>query len=110
MVRVMKRIYAGLLMVAVTAGLSGCYYDPGYSYVRSSAYVGDAYYGGGTVVYDNGYYPSGYYGYYGCCYVPPVSIGISGAWFSGPRYYGHGYYHGGGRGYRGHWNGGYRAR
>ncbi|WP_266171824.1 hypothetical protein [Dyella subtropica] len=89
----MKRLLAGLTLAAVTAVLSGCYYDPGYSYVRSSAYVGDAYYGRGTVVYDDGYYAPGYYGYapgyyggyYDCCYAPPVSVGIGGIWYGGSR-------------------------
>jgi len=111
----MKRLLAGLTLVAATAALSGCYYDPGYSYVRSSTYVGDAYYGsgGGTVVYDDGYapaYPS-YYGggYYGCCYAPPVTVGISGVWYGGgSRWHDRGgrYYRGGGGGWRGgNWSG-----
>jgi hypothetical protein len=114
----MKRLLAGLTIAAATATLSGCYYDPGYSYVRSSTYVGDAYYGsgGGTVVYDDGYYapayPS-YYGggYYGCCYAPPVSIGISGVWYGGSRWHDRGgrYWDRGGSwrgGHRGGWGGG----
>ena len=99
----MKRVLAGLALAVATAALSGCYYDPGYSYVRPVATGGDAYYGTG-VVYDGYYaapgyyYPSyGYYGY-GCCYGPNVSIGIGGVWGSG--YYGRGYYRGGyGHGY-----------
>jgi hypothetical protein len=122
----MKRVLAGLVLVAATATLSGCYYDPGYSYVRPVATTGggDAYYGTG-VTYDSGYYaapgyyyPSyGYYGY-GCCYGPAVSIGIGG-WYGGGYYrggyyrggyYGHGYYRGGGSNYRGghgSWSGGH---
>ncbi|WP_266160549.1 hypothetical protein [Dyella silvatica] len=107
----MKRLLAGLVLVAATAALSGCYYDPGYSYVRSSAYSGDVYYGSrSTVVYDNGYYP-GYYpsyygGYYGCCYGP-----VGGVWYGGSRWRGNGwnrggYWHGG-NGYRG--GGGWRG-
>lgn len=130
----MKRVLAGLALVVATAALSGCYYDPGYSYVRPvTTYGGDAYYGNG-VTYDYAapsyYYPSyGYYGGYGCCYAPSVSVGIGGVWYSGHSryygghggYYGRGYYgrgydgggrgghgngHGGSRGsYHGHWNG-----
>jgi len=105
----MKRLLAGLVLIAAAAALSGCYYDPGYSYVRNSGYGGDAYYGqggGGYYVapsYYGGYYGNGYYGggYYGCCYAPGVSIGISSGWYGGPRYrhVGHPVYRGG---YRGH--------
>jgi hypothetical protein len=103
----MKRVFAGLALAVATAALSGCYYDPGYSYVRPVATGGDAYYGTG-VVYD-GYYAPGYYypsyGYYGygCCYGPAVSIGIGGVWGGG--YYGRGYYRGGNYG-RGYYRGG----
>jgi hypothetical protein len=82
----MKRMLAGLAMVLGTAALSGCYYDPGYSYVRSNGYQGDVYYGEGpAVIYRPdyyGYYGPGYYGpgYYG--YQPGVSIGISGTWYN----------------------------
>jgi hypothetical protein len=80
----MKRVLAGLALVLGTAALSGCYYDPGYSYVRSNGYQGDAYYGEGpAVIYQPDYY-SGYYGPgwgYGCCYSPGVSVGISGTWY-----------------------------
>lgn len=110
----MKRLLAGLTLVAATAALSGCYYDPGYSYVRSSTYVGDAYYGSGrTVVYDDGYYAPAYptyYSGYGCCYAPPVTVGISGVWYGGSRWHDHGgrYYRGGN--YRGgNWSGGHRG-
>jgi len=103
----MKRVLAGLALVVATAALSGCYYDPGYSYVRPVTYGGDAYYGSGYYAAPGYYYPSyGYYGY-GCCYVPPVSIGIGGVWYSGSHYRGH--YDGryGGR-YGGHgWGGGH---
>lgn len=112
----MKRMFAGLALVAATAALSGCYYYPDYSYVRPVATTGgDAYYGSG-VTYDSGYYAApgyyypGYYGYYGCCYAPSVSIGIGGVWYGGSRYYDHGgHYYGGGRGWggRGGWNGGH---
>ena len=40
----MKRILACLVLIGVTT-LSGCYYNPGYSYVRTTGYGGDAYYG-----------------------------------------------------------------
>ena len=91
----MKRLLASLALGVAAATLSGCYYDPGYSYVRSSGYGGDAYYGrGGSdyVVpgYYDGYYGSGYYGGYG--YSPGVSV-----WYSDSHYR-----HGGYRGYRGH--------
>ncbi|HEV2538805.1 MAG TPA: hypothetical protein VGU03_03775 [Frateuria sp.] len=81
----MKRMLAGLALALGTAALSGCYYDPGYSYVRSNGYQGDAYYGEGpAVIYEPDYY-SGYYGpgwgYGGCCYAPGVSVGISGTWY-----------------------------
>ena len=96
----MKRQLACLgLMIAATA-LSGCYYDPGYTYVRGSGYGGDAYYG--STYYAAPYYDGYYPGYYGCCYAPGVSIGVSGRWYGGSRYrgYRHGRYddH---RGYRG---------
>ena len=110
----MKRMLAGLALVAATAALSGCYYYPAYTYARPVAANtgGDAYYGSG-VTYDN-YYPGYYYpgygyygGYYGCCWGPAVSIGIGGVWYGGSHYYGHGghyYGHGGGRG---GWGGGH---
>lgn len=102
----MKRLIAGLVLVAATAALSGCYYDPGYSYVRSSTYSGDVYYGSrSTVVYDDGYYPSYYPGYYGGYYGPAVG----GVWYGGSRWRGNGwnrggYWHGG-NGWRGGGNG-----
>ncbi len=43
----MKRLLASLALIAAVSALSGCYYDPGYSYVRGSGYCGDAYYGDG---------------------------------------------------------------
>ena len=103
----MKRLLAGFVLVALTALLSGCYYDPGYSYVRSSPYAGPAYYGNG-VVYSDAYYasPSWYGGWYdggygyGCCYAPGVTIG-------GDRYDRGGYRHYRGRG--GEWRGGNRG-
>ncbi len=90
----MKRILASFILVAAAVSLSGCYYDPGYSYVRGSGYGGDAYYGRGAATYYaapgyyDGYYPD-YYGsgYYGCCYAPRVSIGVSSGWYGGSRYY-----------------------
>lgn len=94
----MKRMLASFILIAA-ASLSGCYYDPGYSYVRSSGYGGDAYYGQSTSTYYaapgyyDGYYPGyyggGYYsdGYYGCCYAPSLSIGISSGWYGGSRHY-----------------------
>lgn len=94
----MKPWLAGLALLLGTAALSGCYDEPGYSYVRSNGYSGDAYYGSGrTVVYDDGYYAPGYVnpgyyaapGYYG--YAPGVSVGIGTVWYGGSRRgYGHG--------------------
>ncbi len=120
----MKRVLAGLALAIAASALAGCYYDPGYSYVRPVTTYGggDAYYGNG-VTYDYAapsyYYPSyGYYGGYGCCYAPSISLGIGGVWYSGHSHYygGHGgyyrgrSYYGGNRGnwhggYHGHWNG-----
>lgn len=93
----MKRQFAWLLLAVAAAALSGCYYDPGYSYVRGSASGGDAYYGSGSTYYAapgyyGGYYARYYNGYDGCCYAPGVNIGISGRWYGGSRY----------RGYRGY--------
>ncbi len=95
----MKRLLASLALMAAAAALSGCYYDPGYSYVRSSRYAGDAYYGRGSdgyyvaPGYYDGYYGSGYYGnayygngYHGCCYGPALGIGVVGDYDSRPRY------------------------
>ena len=95
----MKRLLCGFVLVAVAALLSGCYYDPGYSYVRATPYTGPAYYGNG-VVYDDGYYvgPAWYDGWYGCCYAPGVTIG--GVW------YGHGGYRHDRHDRRGGWHGG----
>lgn len=92
----MKRILSTLVLIVAAAALSGCYYDPGYSYVRGSGHGGDAYYGdGGSATYVApayyGGYGGGYYdpyyggGYYGCCYTPGVSVGISSVWYSNPR-------------------------
>ena len=95
----MKRLLASLVLIVAAAALSGCYYDPGYSYVRGSGYSGDAYYGdGGNAYYvAPGYYDGYYGGYYGCCYAPGVSVGVSSVWYGGSRYRHDGY-----RDYRGH--------
>lgn len=92
----MKRLLASLALIAAASALSGCYYDPGYSYVRGSGSSGDAYYGdGGNAYYAapsyyDGYYGSGYYGGgYGCCYSPGVSVGISSGWYGGGSRYRH---------------------
>ena len=92
----MKRILARLVLLAGIVALSGCYYDPGYGYVRSTGYSGDVYYGQAAPVYQGGYYPSGYYddGYYGCC-----GVGIIGGWYGGYGGYGGPRYYGGGRGH-----------
>lgn len=118
----MKYRLASLILVAA-ATLSGCYYDPGYSYVRNSGYNGDVYYGDAAAT--GSYYAvPGYYGGYGCCYAPGVSLGIGGVWYGGPRYYGHRHYyshrhyscpphyrgHGHQRAGRGHWQGGHGHR
>lgn len=105
----MKRHLASLALIVVVAALSGCYYDPGYSYVRSSGQGGDAYYGRAESIYyaapgyydsysGSGYYGNEYYGsgYYGCCYGPTLGIGISSRYYGGSRYGSYGY-----RGYRG---------
>lgn len=91
----MKRMLAGLALVLGTAALSGCYYDPGYSYVRGNGYQGDAYYGEGpSVIYEPDYYSyGGYGGYYGpgwgygCCYSSGVSVGIGGTWHRDSHHY-----------------------
>jgi hypothetical protein len=80
----MKRALLGALLAAGVLGLSGCYYDSGYSYVRGNGYSGPAYYGTATstVVYDSypGYYYPGYYGpRYGYGYTPGVVVG--GVWY-----------------------------
>jgi hypothetical protein len=105
MKRLMKRLIAGLSILCATVLLSGCYVSPDYSYVRGNGYTGGAYYGSGpSVIYDNSYYASPYYGGYGCCWAPGVTVG--GVWYSG-RYYrgGHRYYRGGYRGYPRHGHG-----
>lgn len=100
----MKRALLGALLVAGVLGLSGCYYDSGYSYVRGNGYSGPAYYGTATstVVYGSGYpgyyYPGYYYGPrygYGYGYVPGVTVG--GVWYRDnyrPRYWNRGTYRG----------------
>lgn len=110
----MHKFMAGLVIAATATLLGGCYYAPGYSYVRGNG-GGDAYYGRAAPVYDDGYYAApGYYGpgyydsygggyYGGCCYSSGVVLGVGGTWRGGPRYR-----HGGDRhGYDGHRGGGY---
>jgi hypothetical protein len=116
----MKHWLAVCFLLGATVSLTGCYYDPGYSYVRGNHYAGDAYYGQAAPVYNDGYYAPGYdgyyNGYYGCCYGPDVSIGIGGGWYGGRHYYrggrdddrGHAYRGGGYNGYRGY-RGSYRG-
>ena len=79
----MKRLLITLGLVAAFAGLSGCYYDPGYSYVRSSGYSGDAYYGQEVVrpAYSGGYYDDYYSDGLSGGYAPGVSIGINSGWY-----------------------------
>lgn len=116
----MKRLLASIVLIAATSALAGCYYDPGYSYVRSSSVGGDAYYGQGGTVYESapgyyggyggyypGYYPSYYGGYYGCCYTPGVTIGVSRTWYGGRHYRGGRDYHR--RGHHGSRDHGYRG-
>ncbi|GLQ87571.1 hypothetical protein [Dyella flagellata] len=104
-----KHALAGVTLAGLISLLSGCYVAPDYSYVRSSGYAGDVYYGSGpAVVYDYPYgYPYGYYGgawgYYGCCY---------GGWYGRGHWRGdhdHDWHHGGGgwhgRSSGGHWSG-----
>ncbi|MBD8899188.1 hypothetical protein [Rhodanobacter sp. DHG33] len=117
----MKRLLSVFALVALTALLSGCYYEPSYGYVRPTAYAGAAYYGNSTA-YGDGYYAApGWYGYdgwyggygYGCCYAPGVVVG--GVWYDhwGHRHYGGGGYVRGrgpspghvGGGSHGHWSG-----
>jgi len=101
----MKRLLGGLVLVALAALLSGCYYDPGYSYVRASPYAGPAYYCNGVVYGDDGYYAApgwygGWYDGYGCCYAPGVAVG--GVWYGGGGRYRHdrdGDWHGRDRGH-----------
>lgn len=108
---IMKHWLAACFLLGATASLTGCYYDPGYSYVRGTTYSGDAYYGQAAPVYSGGYYAPAYGGYYGdyggygCCYSPGVSIGISRGWYGGGHYYrgGHDYYRG--HGYHGSYDG-----
>lgn len=109
----MKRRLACVGLMVAAAALSGCYYDPGYTYVRGSGAAGDAYYGSGTTYYAapyDGYYgyygPAYYGGYYGCCDAPGVSIGVSTHWYGGsryPRHHGRDYrHHGRNRGHYRH--------
>lgn len=116
----MKRLFAGLVLGTAAVALSGCYIDPGYSYVRQSTYQGDAYYGHGVRTYNDGYYAGpvygGYYaapvygGYYPGGYVPGVSLSIGGVWYGGSAYRGGYGYRGRGYGYRsGYWQGERRA-
>jgi hypothetical protein len=101
----MKRLLACLVLVVAATALSGCYYNPGYSYVRSSGPGGDVYYGTASYAapgyyspygygYGYGYGWPGYYGYYGCC-----GIGYYGGWYGGGGYWRGGRWYGGGRGY-----------
>ena len=92
----MKRLIATSVLLFFIALLGGCYYDPGYSYVRGGGTHGDAYYGRGSVRYDDGYYAPyydgyapGYYGSYAgypCCYGSGVVVGVGTSWRSAPRY------------------------
>ena len=118
----MHKFMAGLVIAVGAAMLGGCYYEPGYSYVRGNG-GGDAYYGRAAPVYDDGYYAAPGYGYYGpgyydgwgggyyggCCYSSGVVLGVGGSWRSGPRYrHGGDRRHYGGHRAGGHY-GGYRG-
>lgn len=85
----MKRLLSVFVLLVAGTALSGCYYDPGYNYVRASGQRGDAYYGegGGTryVVPSYGY-DTYYGGYYDCCYAPGVSVGIGSSWYGRSGY------------------------
>ncbi|MEO7066603.1 MAG: hypothetical protein ABI114_06820 [Rhodanobacter sp.] len=39
----MRRLLSGVILIIAAAALSGCYYQPGYGYVRSTNSGGDAY-------------------------------------------------------------------
>lgn len=93
----MRRLSLSLLALPVCLALTGCYYDPGYGYVRNGTGA-DAYYGtqttttvvgGGVGYYDGPDY--GYYGYGGCCYGGTTVIyrDAYGRRYDGDRY-GHG--------------------
>lgn len=98
----MNKTLAGLALGMTAMLLGGCYYEPGYSYVRGGGGA-DAYYGrGATAVYDDGYYASpgyyapgyydGYYGGYygqGCCYSSGVVLGVGRGWYGGSGYRGY---------------------
>ncbi|MEP7098291.1 MAG: hypothetical protein ABI748_11550 [Dokdonella sp.] len=107
----MKLVIRSAIVLIAVAALGGCVYGPGYGYVRSDGYNGDAYYGNSYSYppYDNGY--SGYYpGYYG--YGPSFGLDLSYGGYGHGRfghrdYYNHGrdnWSHGRGdrSGHRGH--------
>lgn len=86
----MRRAHSLILAVAVCLPLAGCYYDPGYGYVRNGTGA-DVYYGQETTtVVSPGH---GYYDYGpGCCY---SGIGVGTVWYDGGydrRYYNRGNY------------------
>lgn len=98
----MRRLSLSLLALPACLSLAGCYYDPGYGYVRNGTGA-DAYVGtettttvvsGGVGYYDSPVYSPGY-GYYGygpgCCYGGTTVIYRDGY---GRRYYGDRYGHG----------------
>lgn len=94
----MKKLHHGLWIAGGTAILlGGCYYTPGYSYIRGDGSAGDAYYGIAPDPSVSYYGGVGYYGSYD-----------SPSWCCGYGYgYGYGYPYGGG--YWGSWSGGYPA-
>jgi predicted aminopeptidase len=62
----MRQLVRFALLAGTVSLLAGCYYDPGYNYVRPTdeSGQGDVYYGTPepAPVYDTGYGPAGYYG------------------------------------------------
>ncbi|WP_185754410.1 hypothetical protein [Luteibacter sp. 9135] len=85
----MRTVRATVLALVICAPLAGCYYDPGYGYVRSGT-GGDAYYGQETTttIVDPGYgyYDNGYGYGPGCCY-SGVTVGAVWYDYGGRRYY-----------------------
>lgn len=85
----MRTARVTLFALAVCLPLAGCYYDPGYGYVRNGS-GGDAYYGEETMttVVDPGYgyYDNGYGYGPGCCY-SGVTVGAVWYDYGGRRYY-----------------------
>ncbi|MDF3983134.1 hypothetical protein P3W24_12595 [Luteibacter sp. PPL201] len=81
----MVRVRRVLLAFGLAFPLAGCYYDPGYGYVRNGSGA-DVYYGTQTTTvvgpgyaYDPGFGYVGGYGYGpGCCY---SGVGVGAVWY-----------------------------